>query len=80
MWLFLAEGAALGVVGGCVGFFLGSSWAFGLAHHLFGVALNVIWWTLPLVCGLAILLALGASVFPVRIVRAIQPAVVLKGE
>jgi len=78
--LFLAEGAALGVVGGCVGFFLGSSWAFGLAHHLFGVALNVIWWTLPLVCGLAIFLALGASVVPVRIVRAIQPAVVLKGE
>jgi ABC-type lipoprotein release transport system permease subunit len=40
----------------------------------------VIWWTLPLVCGLATLLALGAALFPVRIVRAIQPAAVLKGE
>jgi putative ABC transport system permease protein len=80
MRLFLAEGAALGLVGGCVGFFLGSLWALGLAHHLFGVALSVIWWTLPLVCGFTILLMLGASVFPVRIVRAIQPAVVLKGE
>jgi len=80
MRLFLAEGAALGMVGGCIGFFLGSSWAFGLAHHLFGVVLNVTWWTLPLVCGLALILAVGASVFSVRIVRAIQPAVVLKGE
>jgi putative ABC transport system permease protein len=80
MRLFLTEGAALGMVGGCTGFFVGSFWAYGLAHHLFGVTLEVIWWTLPLVCGLATLLALGAAVFPVRMVRAIQPAAVLKGE
>jgi putative ABC transport system permease protein len=80
MRLFLAEGAVLGMVGGCTGFFIGNFWAYGLAHHLFGVTLNVIWWTLPLVCSLVTLLALGAAVFPVRIVRAIQPAVVLKGE
>jgi putative ABC transport system permease protein len=80
MRLFMAEGAVLGMVGGCAGFFLGSFWAYGLARHLFGVTLNVIWWTLPLVCGLATLLALGAALFPVRIVRAIQPAAVLKGE
>jgi putative ABC transport system permease protein len=80
MRLFLAEGAALGMAGGCSGFLVGSLWAYWLAHGLFGVSLEVIWWTLPLVCGLAVLLALGASVFPVRLVRAIQPAVVLKGE
>jgi putative ABC transport system permease protein len=80
MRLFLAEGAVLGIVGGCAGFFVGSFWAYGLAHHLFGVDLTVIWWTLPPVCGLATLLALGAALFPVRIVRAIQPAAVLKGE
>lgn len=80
MRLFLAEGAVLGMVGGCAGFFVGSFWAYGLAHHLFGVSLNVIWWALPLVCGLATLLALGAALVPVRIVRAIQPAAVLKGE
>jgi putative ABC transport system permease protein len=80
MRLFLAEGAALGMVGGCAGFFLGSLWAYGLAHHLFGVTLNVIWWTLPLVGSLATLLALGAAAFSVRVVRAIQPAAVLKGE
>ena len=80
MRLFMAEGAALGMVGGCTGFYVGGFWAYGLAHHLFGVTLNLIWWTLPLVCGLATLLALGAAVFPVRMVRTIQPAAVLKGE
>jgi len=80
MRLFLAEGAAFGMVGGCTGFFVGSFLAQGLALRLFGVSLNVIWWTLPLVCGLTVLLTLGASAFPVRLVRAIQPAVVLKGE
>ncbi len=80
MRLFLAEGAALGVTGGCLGFVLGSLWAFGLAHRLFGVTLDLIWWTLPLVCGLATLLALAAAVFLVGVVRATQPAVVLKGE
>jgi putative ABC transport system permease protein len=80
MRLFLMEGAALGLVGGCTGFSLGSFWAFGLARHLFGVTLEVIWWTLPLVCGLSALLALGASVSLVRLVQGIQPAVVLKGE
>jgi putative ABC transport system permease protein len=80
MRLFLAECGALGLVGGGAGFFIGGIWALGLAHHLFAVRLEVAWWTLPLVCGLTVLLALGAAVFPVRIVRAIQPAVVLKGE
>ncbi|MGD0126244.1 MAG: FtsX-like permease family protein [Terriglobia bacterium] len=80
MKLFLAEGAALGATGGCIGFVIGSFWALGLAHRLFGVTLNVLWWTLPLVCGLATLLALAAAVFLVGVVRATQPAVVLKGD
>jgi putative ABC transport system permease protein len=80
MRLFLAEGAALGATGGCLGFVVGGFWALGLAHRLFGVAINVIWWTLPLVCGLATLLALAAAAFLVGVVRATRPAVVLKGE
>ena len=80
MRLFLAECGTLGLAGGCGGFIVGGFWALGLAHHLFGVTLQVVWWTLPVVSGLTALLALGAAVFPVRIVRAIQPAVVLKGE
>jgi putative ABC transport system permease protein len=80
MRLFLAEGAAFGIVAGCAGFILGSFCASVLALHLFGVTLSPIWWNLPLDCGLAVLLALAASVFPVRIVRGIHPAVVLKGD
>jgi putative ABC transport system permease protein len=80
MRMFLAEGAALGATGGCAGFVIGSLGALGLADRLFGVTLNVIWWTLPLVCGLTTLLALAAAVFLVGVVRATQPAVVLKGD
>ena len=47
---------------------------------LFGVALGLHVWTFPVVCGLAVALAVIAAQAPVRIVRAIQPTVVLKGE
>ena len=80
MRLFLAEGAALGATGGCVGFVVGGFWAFELARRLFEVTIGVVWWTLPTVCGLSTLLALAAAMFLVGVVRATQPAVVLKGE
>ena len=77
---FMAEGAALGIMGGAIGCLLGSGSAISLARHLFGVTLNVIWWTSPVVCSLAALLAIGAALILVRTVRAIEPAVVLRGE
>jgi putative ABC transport system permease protein len=80
MRLFLTEGASLGLLGGAAGFLVGAILARGLAYHLFGVALNLSWWTFSLACCLAMLLGVGASLFPVRIVRGIQPALVLKGE
>ena len=80
MGLFMAEGASLGMLGGALGCLVGGGWAFGLARRLFGVALKVIWWTSPLVCSLAALLAVGAALCLVRTVRAIEPAVVLRGE
>lgn len=80
MRLFLMEGASLGLLGGVVGFGVGTLLARGLAEGLFGVALNVNVWTLPVVCGLTVALAVIATQAPVRIVRAIQPIVVLKGE
>jgi len=78
--LFLAEGVSLGLVGGVAGFILGDLLAQGVARRLFGVTVGLSGWSLPVVCGLTVLLAGGATLFPVRIVRAIQPAVVLKGE
>jgi putative ABC transport system permease protein len=80
MRLFIVEGAALGLVGGLAGFGVGALLARDLGRRLFGVALNLSWWTLPLVCVLIMAVAVLAAQAPVRIVRAIQPSVVLKGE
>ncbi len=80
MRLFMTEGASLGLVGGILGYGLGAIVARGLAERLFGVALNLNAWTLPAVCGLTVALAVFAAQVPVRVLRAIQPTVVLKGE
>ncbi len=78
--LFLAEGASLGLAGGVAGFILGAVLADYLARRLFGVALNLVGWTFPVICLLMVLLAVVATIFPVRLVRTVQPATVLKGE
>ena len=80
MRLFAAEGASLGLVGGMLGYAAGVYSAEALGGLLFGVALGVNAWVLPLVCGWTVALAVIAAQVPVRIVRAVQPAVVLKGE
>lgn len=80
MRLFLSEGAGLGLLGGFAGFFLGGYLAREVAGRLFGITLNLVWWTFPLVCLASMLLAVLAALFPVRMVRRVQPAVVLKGQ
>ena len=80
MRLFMTEGASLGLAGGVFGYGVGALVARGLAERLFGVSLNLNAWTLPVVCGLSVALAVLAAQVPVRILRAIQPTVVLKGE
>jgi putative ABC transport system permease protein len=80
MRLFMAEGAGLGLAGGVLGYALGALLARGLAARLFSVRLNLHLWTFPVVCGVTAALAVIAAQIPVRVVRAIQPTVVLKGE
>jgi len=80
MRLFMTEGAGLGLAAGVLGYGVGALLARALAERLFGVALSLHVWTLPVVCGLTVALAVIAAQMPVRIVRAIQPTVVLKGE
>ncbi len=78
--LFLGEAAGLGLTGGVLGCVLGGFAARYLAERLFGVTLQMVWWTFPLVCLLSTFVALAATSFPMRIVRGVQPAAVLKGE
>jgi putative ABC transport system permease protein len=78
--LFLSEGASLGLAGGVMGFAMGALLARELARRLFEVSLDLSWWTLPAVVLMSVLLAGAATLFPVRIVRSVEPAVVLKGE
>jgi putative ABC transport system permease protein len=78
--LFLGEAALLGLAGGAVGFALGGLAAHHLALRLFGVTLRLVWWTFPVVCLVSVLVALVAASLPVRLVRGVQPAAVLKGE
>ncbi len=80
MRLFMTEGAGLGLVGGILGYTVGALLARNLALRLFGVTLSLSMWTLPVVCALTVALAVIAAQVPVRIVRSIQPTVVLKGE
>lgn len=80
MRLFITEGAGLGLAGGVLGYGVGALLAHVLAERLFGVSLSLQAWTFPVVCGLTVALAVFAAQMPVRIVRAIQPTVVLKGE
>jgi putative ABC transport system permease protein len=80
MRLFMSEGAALGLAGGLAGFLLGLALARGLAERLFHVGLSPTWWTLPAVALLGMALAVFATMIPVRMVRRVQPAAVLKGE
>jgi putative ABC transport system permease protein len=78
--LFLTEGATLGLIGGLAGFAVGGILASAVAERLFGVSIEVVWWTLPVVCLATAVLAVLATFFPVGMMRRIQPATALKGE
>lgn len=79
MEIFLCESAAIGLLGGIVGFFIGALLARNAAASLFHVALNPSGWVFPMVCIVSVALAVIATLLPVRIVRGIQPAAALKG-
>lgn len=80
MELLLSEVAALGLVGGLAGYGLGVLLARDLGWRMFGVTLNSTGWTFPVVCLSSVVLAMLSTLPPVRMVRGIQPAQVLKGE
>jgi len=80
MAFFAAEAASVGAIGALAGFVLGIGAAEWIGHASFGSSVQPQFAILPLVFGGGILLALVAATGPLRLLRRIQPATILRGE
>jgi putative ABC transport system permease protein len=78
--LFLAEQLLLALAGGVLGYALGVALAGVLGRSVFGLAPEMRWTVLPLVLGLAALVALLGSFVPLRRAARFAPAPILRGE
>lgn len=79
-WLFLSEAAVLALLASGLGFLAGIGLARWLGETLFAASVTLRWATLPLVAAVALVVALGGTLFPLRLVRRTEPAVILRGE
>jgi len=78
--LFAGEAMLLSAAGALIGFFVGSGIAYWIGQANFGAAITPRpGLLLPVLLG-SILLALASSTAPLRLLRRIQPAVILRGE
>ncbi len=80
MGMFLLEALVLALAGVVVGFVVGSAAAWLISEANFHTASLPRLQVLPLVLLLNVLIAAMASLFPVRVLRGLQPAALLKGE
>jgi putative ABC transport system permease protein len=78
--LFLGEAALLAAVASGLGFLAGVALARWWGETLFAATVTLRWATLPLVIGVTLAVALLGTLFPLRLVRRTQPAVILRGE
>jgi putative ABC transport system permease protein len=78
--MFLLEAVVLALAGVAAGFVVGSAAAWGISQLNFHTASLPRLQVLPMVLLLNVLIAAMASVFPVRVLRGLQPAALLKGE
>jgi len=78
--LFLAEHLALALLGGAAGFVLGTLLARFLGASVFGSAASPQFILLPIVLGLAGLVALVGGLIPIRRIARFDPAPILRGE
>jgi putative ABC transport system permease protein len=80
MGLFLLEALVIALGGVVIGFVVGSGLAWAISEGNFGTATLPRVQVLPLVLLLNLAVAVLASVLPVRVLRGLQPAALLKGE
>jgi putative ABC transport system permease protein len=78
--LFLGEAALLAIIASGIGFFGGIILAHWLGETLFAARVTLRWATLPLVTAVTVAVALLGTLFPLRLVRRTEPAVILRGE
>jgi putative ABC transport system permease protein len=80
MSIFLLEALVLAISGVAVGFLAGSAAAWAISETNFHTATLPHLSVLPLVLLLNITIAAMAALFPLRVLRGLQPAALLKGE
>jgi putative ABC transport system permease protein len=77
---FAAEAAALGVVGGMVGFFIGIGVAAWIGRASFHAPVGPRLGVFPYVLIGSMIVALLSAVLPIALLRRVQPAIILRGE
>jgi putative ABC transport system permease protein len=80
MAMFLLEAVVLALAGVAVGFVIGSAAAWTISQLNFHTASLPHVGVIPMVLLLNILIAVLAALFPVRVLRRLEPAALLKGE
>jgi putative ABC transport system permease protein len=80
MALFLLETVAIALAGVVAGWLVGSLAAWAISELNFGTASLPRLGVLPLVLALNLIIAALAAFFPVRALRGLEPAALLKGE
>jgi putative ABC transport system permease protein len=78
--IFLAEQLLLAVTGGVIGFALGAVLARALGESVFGTPAAPRLVLVPVVVGLAALVAIVGSLVPLRRAAQFEPAMILRGE
>ncbi|MBI4460435.1 MAG: FtsX-like permease family protein [Acidobacteria bacterium] len=78
--LLLAETTSLAVLATLLGYVLGFGLAQWASLRIFHSALQWRWDALPAVLVVTLTVALAGTIFPIQLVRRLNPAVVLKGE
>lgn len=80
IWIFLAEQLMLAIVGGLVGYAVGTGLAWSFGASVFGSPATPRPVLLPIVVGIAISVAIVGSLFPLRRAAHFDPAPILRGE
>jgi putative ABC transport system permease protein len=78
--LFLFEVVTLGVGGGVIGYVAGIGLAQVIGHSLFGLGVTPRLQVFGVVMAISIAVALASGIIPIRKIKGVQPAVILRGD